>query len=107
MHGEKIGTLFHKDAHLWVLPKQAGARQMAVSARECSRRLQVLFIHIITRKSSRSRNMKLFILDQFGVAKGRIHFSMISGFSHFILQLTSLPMKKEKNLVPAFNDLNL
>lgn len=42
LHGEKIGTLFHKDAHLWVLPKQAGARQMAVSARECSRRLQSL-----------------------------------------------------------------
>jgi hypothetical protein len=41
MHGDHIGTLFHKDAHLWVDMKETGARDMAVSARDASRRLQV------------------------------------------------------------------
>ncbi|XP_010931192.1 delta-1-pyrroline-5-carboxylate synthase isoform X4 [Elaeis guineensis] len=40
LQGERIGTLFHQDAHLWALPKEVGAHEMAVSARECSRRLQ-------------------------------------------------------------------
>lgn len=40
LQGERVGTLFHKDANLWVLPKEDGAREMAVSARDCSRKLQ-------------------------------------------------------------------
>ena len=43
MRGEHIGTLFHKDAHLWVNLKETGARDMAVAARDASRRLQVFF----------------------------------------------------------------
>ncbi|KAH9546290.1 hypothetical protein CY35_12G087500 [Sphagnum magellanicum] len=42
MHGDHIGTLFHKDAHLWVDMKETGARDMAVSARDASRHLQSL-----------------------------------------------------------------
>ncbi|CAN0909569.1 Delta-1-pyrroline-5-carboxylate synthase [Linum grandiflorum] len=42
LHGDDIGTLFHRDAHSWVRIKEAGARDMAVAARECSRRLQAL-----------------------------------------------------------------
>ncbi|OVA15569.1 Aspartate/glutamate/uridylate kinase [Macleaya cordata] len=42
LQGERIGTLFHKDAHLWAPRKEVGARDMAVAARECSRRLQAL-----------------------------------------------------------------
>ncbi|KAJ4704591.1 Delta-1-pyrroline-5-carboxylate synthase [Melia azedarach] len=42
LQGKRIGTLFHKDAYLWYSVKQAGAREMAVAARECSRRLQGL-----------------------------------------------------------------
>ncbi|KAL9226632.1 hypothetical protein vseg_002421 [Gypsophila vaccaria] len=42
LNGQRIGTLFHKDAHLWVSNKETGAREMAVAARECSRRLQAL-----------------------------------------------------------------
>ncbi|XP_074308212.1 delta-1-pyrroline-5-carboxylate synthase-like [Silene latifolia] len=42
INGQRIGTLFHKDAHLWVSAKETGAREMAVSARESSRRLQAL-----------------------------------------------------------------
>ncbi|PIA54602.1 hypothetical protein AQUCO_00900873v1 [Aquilegia coerulea] len=42
LQGERIGTLFHKDAHLWAPRKDVGAREMAVAARDCSRRLQGL-----------------------------------------------------------------
>uniref|UniRef100_A0A2N9HTJ4 Delta-1-pyrroline-5-carboxylate synthase n=1 Tax=Fagus sylvatica TaxID=28930 RepID=A0A2N9HTJ4_FAGSY len=43
LQGERIGTLFHQDAHLWTLfGDQLGAREMAFAARECSRRLQAL-----------------------------------------------------------------
>lgn len=42
MNGERIGTLFHKDAHLWVSEKEASTRQMAVAARDASRKLQSL-----------------------------------------------------------------
>ncbi|KAK9755559.1 hypothetical protein RND81_01G034500 [Saponaria officinalis] len=42
LNGQRIGTLFHKDAHLWASAKETGAREMTVAARECSRRLQVL-----------------------------------------------------------------
>ncbi|CAM6121374.1 unnamed protein product [Calypogeia fissa] len=42
MQGEKIGTLFHKDAKEWVSLNSSGAREMAVAARDASRRLQSL-----------------------------------------------------------------
>ncbi|KAE8692871.1 Delta-1-pyrroline-5-carboxylate synthase [Hibiscus syriacus] len=42
LQGKRIGTLFHQDAHLWISLKEVGAREMAVAARECSRRLQAM-----------------------------------------------------------------
>nr|AGW20993.1 delta 1-pyrroline-5-carboxylate synthetase 1 [Saccharum hybrid cultivar] len=42
LKGEKIGTLFHNEANLWECSKEATAREMAVAARDCSRRLQKL-----------------------------------------------------------------
>ncbi|KAH9324317.1 hypothetical protein KI387_004495 [Taxus chinensis] len=42
LRGDRIGTLFHKDAHLWLPKKDDSARQMAVAARDASRRLQGL-----------------------------------------------------------------
>ncbi|PON37367.1 Delta l-pyrroline-5-carboxylate synthetase [Parasponia andersonii] len=42
LQGQHIGTLFHQDAHLWASVKEVDARQMAVAARESSRRLQAL-----------------------------------------------------------------
>ncbi|KAI3904775.1 hypothetical protein MKW92_002659 [Papaver armeniacum] len=42
LQGERIGTLFHQDAHLWIPVHDVGAREMAVAARDCSRRLQSL-----------------------------------------------------------------
>ncbi|PWA99495.1 glutamate/acetylglutamate kinase [Artemisia annua] len=40
--GQQIGTLFHRDAHLWVLDGELDARETAVAARESSRRLQAI-----------------------------------------------------------------
>eukprot|EP00252_Welwitschia_mirabilis_P000169 TRINITY_DN1012_c0_g1_i6.p1 TRINITY_DN1012_c0_g1~~TRINITY_DN1012_c0_g1_i6.p1 ORF type:complete len:695 (+),score=124.78 TRINITY_DN1012_c0_g1_i6:147-2231(+) len=42
LRGEMKGTIFHKDAHSWMPAKELTARQMAVSARDASRRLQSL-----------------------------------------------------------------
>nr|QNH91005.1 putative delta-1-pyrroline-5-carboxylate synthase [Haloxylon ammodendron] len=42
LKGQCVGTLFHKDAHLLAPVKETGAREMAVAARESSRRLQAL-----------------------------------------------------------------
>ncbi|XP_027349303.1 delta-1-pyrroline-5-carboxylate synthase-like isoform X2 [Abrus precatorius] len=42
LRGERIGTVFHKDAHLWTSIKEVTAHEMAVAARDSSRRLQVL-----------------------------------------------------------------
>lgn len=42
LQGEKVGTLFHKDAASWILSKEVNAREMAIAARESSRKLQSL-----------------------------------------------------------------
>ncbi|XP_044508513.1 delta-1-pyrroline-5-carboxylate synthase-like isoform X2 [Mangifera indica] len=42
LQGEAIGTLFHQDAHLLAGNNEVGPHQMAVAARDCSRRLQAL-----------------------------------------------------------------
>ncbi|TQD76596.1 hypothetical protein C1H46_037890 [Malus baccata] len=42
LQGQRIGTLFHQDAHLWTRVKEIDARGMAVAARESSRRLQAI-----------------------------------------------------------------
>jgi delta-1-pyrroline-5-carboxylate synthetase len=41
LQGERIGTVFHKDAHLWTSIKEITAHEMAVAARDSSRKLQV------------------------------------------------------------------
>eukprot|EP01018_Ginkgo_biloba_P034535 Gb_39696 [translate_table: standard] len=42
LRGERVGTLFHRDAHLWLPVKDISARKMAVAARDASRHLQGL-----------------------------------------------------------------
>ncbi|XP_039063882.1 delta-1-pyrroline-5-carboxylate synthase-like [Hibiscus syriacus] len=56
LQGKSVGTLFHKDAHLWTSVKEVGAREMAVAARECSRQLQ-------TMRSEDRRKLLLNIAD--------------------------------------------
>nr|AHM25913.1 delta 1-pyrroline-5-carboxylate synthase [Calotropis procera] len=52
LQGQHIGTLFHRDAKQWVPSGDSDPREMAVAARECSRRLQAM--------SSKDRNKILF-----------------------------------------------
>lgn len=47
LNGERVGTLFHQDANSWISLTEVGAREMAVAARDCSRRLQVNAITLI------------------------------------------------------------
>lgn len=42
LDGERVGTLFHREAIKWASTGDVDAREMAVSARECARRLQAL-----------------------------------------------------------------
>ncbi|KAK6156180.1 hypothetical protein DH2020_010428 [Rehmannia glutinosa] len=42
LNGKRIGTLFHRDANKWVPQGEVGTRDMAVAARESSRRLQAM-----------------------------------------------------------------
>ncbi|CAJ2655807.1 unnamed protein product [Trifolium pratense] len=56
LQGEKIGTVFHKDAHLWKNLKEESAHEMAVAARNSSRRLQAL-------KSEERRKILLAVAD--------------------------------------------
>ncbi|KAL1194950.1 Delta-1-pyrroline-5-carboxylate synthase B [Cardamine amara subsp. amara] len=42
LKGLRVGTLFHKDAHLWAPVVDTTSRDMAVAARESSRQLQAL-----------------------------------------------------------------
>ncbi|XP_055829344.1 delta-1-pyrroline-5-carboxylate synthase isoform X2 [Solanum dulcamara] len=42
LDGERVGTLFHCEAIKWASTGDFDAREMAVSARECARRLQAL-----------------------------------------------------------------
>ncbi|TXG58679.1 hypothetical protein EZV62_016508 [Acer yangbiense] len=65
LEGKRIGTLFHKDAHLWISNKEVGARDMAVAARECSRRLQSL-------QSQDRRKILLDIADALEANEGLI-----------------------------------
>ncbi|GMJ12324.1 delta 1-pyrroline-5-carboxylate synthase 2 [Hibiscus trionum] len=65
LQGKPVGTLFHKDAHLWTSVKEVSAREMAVAARECSRRLQ-------TMKSEDRRKLLLGIADALEANEGSI-----------------------------------
>ncbi|KAK3001839.1 hypothetical protein RJ639_020906, partial [Escallonia herrerae] len=42
LEGQRIGTLFHRDAHKWVQLGEVSGRDMAVASRESSRRLQAM-----------------------------------------------------------------
>ncbi|KAL8218140.1 hypothetical protein R6Q57_021513 [Mikania cordata] len=42
LRGQRIGTLFHRDAHMFIPSGELNAREMTVAARESSRLLQVM-----------------------------------------------------------------
>ncbi|EEF52249.1 delta 1-pyrroline-5-carboxylate synthetase, putative [Ricinus communis] len=41
LRGERVSTLFDRDAHLWAEAKEVDGRELAVAARESCRRLQM------------------------------------------------------------------
>ncbi|KOM38077.1 hypothetical protein LR48_Vigan03g145900 [Vigna angularis] len=65
LRGERIGTIFHKDAHLWTSIKEVSAHEMAVAARHSSRRLQLL-------NSEERRKILLAIADALENNEGSI-----------------------------------
>ncbi|QCE11792.1 delta-1-pyrroline-5-carboxylate synthetase [Vigna unguiculata] len=65
LRGERIGTIFHKDAHLWTSIKEVSAHDMAVAARNSSRRLQLL-------NSEERRKILLAIADALETNEGAI-----------------------------------
>ncbi|KAL7589673.1 hypothetical protein Lser_V15G38738 [Lactuca serriola] len=67
LNGERVGTLFHKDAHMWIPITEIGPHEMAVSAREASRRLQAL--------SSKER--KKILLDVAAALEANEQFIML------------------------------
>ncbi|OIW21934.1 hypothetical protein TanjilG_15258 [Lupinus angustifolius] len=64
IQGQRIGTLFHKDAYKWAPVKEVDAREMAVAARNCSRRLQfnILILSLITSHALSSEERKQVLL---------------------------------------------
>ncbi|CAI9297626.1 unnamed protein product [Lactuca saligna] len=67
LNGERVGTLFHKDAHMWIPVTEIGPHEMAISAREASRRLQAL--------SSKER--KKILLDVAAALEANEQFIML------------------------------
>ncbi|KAD2080474.1 hypothetical protein R6Q59_032808 [Mikania micrantha] len=67
LNGERVGTLFHKDAHMWIPITEIGPHEMAISAREASRRLQVLT----------SEERKKILLEVAAALEANEHFIML------------------------------
>ncbi|XP_020214915.1 delta-1-pyrroline-5-carboxylate synthase isoform X2 [Cajanus cajan] len=95
LQGERIGTVFHKDAHLWINMKEVSAREMAVAAREGSRRLQLL-------KSEERSKILLAIADALEKNESTIRFenevdvadAVASGYEKSLI--SRLTLKREK-----------
>ncbi|KAL4571748.1 hypothetical protein LXL04_018513 [Taraxacum kok-saghyz] len=67
LNGERVGTLFHKDAHMWIPVTEIGPHEMAISAREASRRLQALT----------SKERKKILLDVAAALEANEQFIML------------------------------
>ncbi|KAM1110456.1 hypothetical protein TB1_009153 [Malus domestica] len=65
LRGDRIGTVFHQDAHLWTVVKEEGARDMAVAAQEASRQFRAL-------GSQERRKILLKVADALEANEGEI-----------------------------------
>ncbi|CAN6715696.1 unnamed protein product [Malus baccata var. baccata] len=65
LRGDRIGTVFHQDAHLWTVVKEEGARDMAVAAQEASRQFRAL-------GSQERRKILLDVADALEANEGEI-----------------------------------
>ncbi|QHO53895.1 Delta-1-pyrroline-5-carboxylate synthase [Arachis hypogaea] len=100
LQGERIGTVFHKDAHLWSSIKEVSARDMAVAARESSRRLQVL-------NSEERRKILLAVADALEKNEGMIRVeneadvaaAEAAGYERSLISRLTLKPEKISSLV--------
>ncbi|RYR72852.1 hypothetical protein Ahy_A02g007068 isoform D [Arachis hypogaea] len=98
LQGERIGTVFHKDAHLWSSIKEVSARDMAVAARESSRRLQVL-------NSEERRKILLAVADALEKNEGMIRVeneadvaaAEAAGYERSLISRLTLKPEKARN----------
>lgn len=74
LNGQHIGTLFHKDAYLWVSNSDISAQDMAITAKECSRRLQVNKYRDI--HSCNLNNLIMFLWNLYIEIWSSIYFSI-------------------------------
>lgn len=106
LRGERVGTLFHRDAHKWVPVEHDGVREMAVAARECSRRLQAI--------SSQERSKILLdIADALQVNEKQIlaeneadvAAAQIAGYEKSLISRLAMKPEKVANLAKAIRVL--
>ncbi|KAI4356520.1 hypothetical protein L6164_000538 [Bauhinia variegata] len=106
LHGERIGTVFHRDAHLWTSIKEVSAHEMAVSARDCSRRLQAL-------KSEERREILLAVADALEANKTMIRLeneadlieAEVAGYEKSLISRLTLKPEKISSLVKSIRVL--
>ncbi|KAL8208504.1 hypothetical protein R6Q57_007916 [Mikania cordata] len=104
LNGECVGTLFHKDAHMWIPITEIGPHEMAISAREASRRLQALT----------SEERKKILLEVAAALEANEHFIMLendadvevardAGYDEALVARLALKPSKACNLNPLNN----
>ncbi|KAG5042489.1 hypothetical protein AAZX31_03G057000 [Glycine max] len=102
LQGERIGTVFHKDAHLWTNIKEMSAREMAVAAREGSRQLQIL-------KSEDRRKILLAIADALEKNESMIRHeneadvadAVVAGYEKSLISRLTLKQEKISSLAKS------
>lgn len=106
LRGERIGTLFHRDAHQWVSTGETGVRQMAVAARESSRRLQALPSHdrskiLLDIADALVANERLILAEN----KADLAAAEEAGYEKSLISRLALKPEKIKNLANSIRVL--
>ncbi|KAL5973466.1 Delta-1-pyrroline-5-carboxylate synthase [Asimina triloba] len=101
LEGKCVGTLFHLDAHLWAPSKEVGACEMAVAARECSRKLQISSLAMSIRVLADmedpigqvlKKTESFFCIDHYIPSLKILNHSWIQLADGLILEKTSSPL---------------
>ncbi|NP_001295622.1 delta-1-pyrroline-5-carboxylate synthase [Jatropha curcas] len=106
LQGERVGTLFHQDAHLWTPFKEVSARKMAVAARESSRRLQALTSQerkkiLLDIADALEANEKLIIIEN----EADVDAAQIAGLETSLVARLALKPGKIKSLANSIRVL--
>ncbi|KAK4436592.1 Delta-1-pyrroline-5-carboxylate synthase [Sesamum alatum] len=106
LNGKRIGTLFHRDASKWVPQGEVSAREMAVAARESSRRLQALSSHdrskiLLDVADSLEVNEKLIIAEN----EADVAHAQQAGYENSLVSRLALKPGKISSLANAIRVL--